>query len=74
MFKFDTEETINKKIKQFNQKNIRVDFDDVEKYLKEVFLKDKRISNKLLEQFVKENNINEIVDYLMSQAIINPSF
>ncbi len=72
MYKFDIEGTINKKIKQFNQRKIKVEFSDVKKYLNDVYFANKRISDKALREFVDEDNISDIIDYLMSDAIVNP--
>lgn len=74
MYKFDIEGSINKKIQQFEERNIIIEYEDVEKYLMNIYLKKQRVSDQALIDFVNMDNIDEIVAYLMSEAIINPKY
>lgn len=77
MFKFETklDKTIRRKIKQFSKRDIIIEYDDLKKYLIDFYFVNINEKNKKnLSKFLKDNNINEIVDYLMSDAIVNPKY
>lgn len=63
---------INKKIKQFDKKKINVEEKDIIKFLNEVVFKTEKPTKKLINDFIKEDNTKDIVNFLMSDAIINP--
>ncbi len=65
---------INEKLKQFKEKNINVTKEDIESFLEKVYFKHEQEGKRSLNAFVKTDNITDIVNFLMSEAIINPSF
>lgn len=68
------EEILNKKILMFKSRNINVDEQDLTKFLDNVYFKHCEMTDDNLEKFLIEDNIEDIISYLMSDAIINPKF
>ncbi len=65
---------IDMKKMQFEQRGINVTKADIRKFLKKVYLVHKEDGKNTFNNFVKEDNVNDIVSFLMSEAIINPKF
>ncbi|NQX83253.1 MAG: hypothetical protein HRS50_00870 [Mycoplasmataceae bacterium] len=74
MDKFNIEKIIKIKLSQFKEKKINIESEDIKKYLDNVYFKKQNINLESLKLFVSSNNINDIIDFLMSDAIINPKF
>ena len=74
MYQSILEEAINLKLKEFKGKDINVSYVDIKKYLRNVYFRKKEISREELIKFVYEDNIESIISFLMSDAIINPKF
>lgn len=68
----DLELAVDLKINQFEARNIKVSRTDIKKFLKKMYFVHKDDGVRTLTNFVKEDNINDIVSFLMSEAIINP--
>lgn len=69
---YDLDLAIDMKLMQFEQRNINVTRNDIKKFLKKIYLVHKNDGTLTLTNFVKEDNINDIISFLMSDAIINP--
>lgn len=65
---------LKKKIEAFKSRNINVDREDLIKFLDNVYFKHNKENKKTLEKFLLEDNFEDIISYLMSDAIINPKF
>ncbi len=65
---------IEMKKMQFEKRGINVTKTDIKKFLKKVYFVHKDDGKNTLSNFVKEDNVNDIVSFLMSEAIINPKF
>ncbi len=70
----DLDLAIEMKLMQFEQRNIKVTKRDIKKFFKKVYLVHKEDGKNTFNNFVKEDNISDIVSYIMSEAIINPKF
>ncbi len=70
----DIDLAINMKLMQFEQKNIKVTKRDIKKFLKKIYFVHRDDGKDTLTNFVKEDNISDIVNFIMSEAIINPKF
>lgn len=68
------EEILNKKISLFNERNINITADDLLKFLDNIYFKHCERTEENLEKFLSEDNIEDIISYLMSDALINPKF
>ncbi len=71
---YDVEVAINIKKQQFKEKNINVTTEDLKGFLEKVYFKHKTEGKRSLNAFVKDDNINDIINFIMSEAIINPKF
>ncbi len=65
---------IDMKKMQFETRGINVTKADIRKFIKKVYLVHKDDGKHTLTNFVKEDNISDIVSFVMSEAIINPKF
>ncbi len=65
---------IDMKKMQFETRDINVTKADIRRFLKKVYLVHKDDGKHTLTNFVKEDNISDIVSFIMSEAIINPKF
>ncbi len=70
----DIDLAIDIKIMQFEHRDIKVTRTDIKKFLKKVYMVHKDDGKNTLTNFVKEDNISDIVSFIMSEAIINPKF
>lgn len=68
------EEILNKKISLFEEKDINITVDDLLKFLDNIYFKHCERTEENLEKFLLEDNIEDIINFLMSDALINPSF
>ncbi len=68
------EEVINKKIDQFKERNINIDADDILNFLENVYFKHNQKNEDSLMVFLEANNLDDIINFLMSDALINPKF
>lgn len=71
---YDINTAIKQKKQQFDDKNINVTEEDIKSFLDEVYFKHNKEGKRTLNAFVKDDNLTVIVNFLMSQAIINPKF
>ncbi len=71
---YDINIAIKQKIEQFKEKNINVTEEDLRTFIEKVYFKHKGEGKRSLSAFVKDDNISDIVNFLMSEAIINPKF
>lgn len=68
------DEIINKKIEIFKSKAINVEPSDISNFLENIYFKHNKINEENLKKFLDEDNIEDIVQFLMSDALINPKF
>ncbi len=68
------EEVINKKINRFKERNINIDADDILNFLENVYFKHNQKNDDSLRVFLEANNLDDIINFLMSDALINPKF
>ncbi len=69
---YDVDLAIEMKMMQFETRGINVTRNDIKKFLKKIYLVHRMDGRHTLTNFVKEDNISDIVSFLMSEAIINP--
>ncbi len=68
------EEIINKKITLFKRRDINIEVKEINSFLENVFFKYNEKNEKSLMKFLDEDNFEEIIQFLMSDALINPRF
>lgn len=68
------EEIIKEKIKQFKNLDININEEDLLKFLSSFYFIHNQETNDNLEKFLAEDNVEDIISFLMSDAIINPKF
>ncbi len=71
---YDINIAVEMKLQQFKEKNINVTEEDIKSFLEKVYFKHKDEGKRSLNAFIKSDNITDIVNFLMSEAIINPKF
>ncbi len=70
----DIDLAVDMKKMQFESRGINVTKTEIKRFLKKVYFVHKDDGKNTLNNFVKEDNISDIVSFLMSEAIINPKF
>lgn len=71
---YDINVAIELKMQQFKDKDINITEEDIKTFLDKFYFKHKDEGKRSLNAFIKDDNITDIVNFLMSEAIINPKF
>ncbi len=74
MYKSILDEAINLKMKEFENRKINIQYSNIKQFLREVYFRNQLVTREKLINFVYEDNIEDIVSFLMSDAVINPKF
>ncbi len=70
----DIKNALKSKKEQFDQRNIIVTESDLLLFLEKVYFKFNEGTLEALNAFINDNNVDDIVNFLMAEAIVNPKF